>query len=334
MMLVLSLVDYDGAVWISSNPLMTNMNDTTPYPRDFKGYGGNPPDPKWPGGARVAVSLVVNVEGGAELSLADGDERNESLYEIVEEVEGVPNHCLASHFEYDTRAGYWRIMRTLERYGALCTVSAAGRAVERSPWLAEDVVARGHEISCHSYRWERHAEMSEVHEREVIARAVDCIKKATGVSPVGWHTKGAPSPNTRRLLVEQGGFLYDSDAYDDDLPHIVEVDGRSHVVVPYAFDTNDMRFQAGGTFVHAEDYAQYCIDAFNTLWREAEHQPAMMMSVGIHPRLIGRPGRIAGLERFLEHVQKTGNTWIARRMDIAHHWRTVAGLPAWSDKPA
>ncbi len=133
-----------------------SVNDASPYPRDFRGYGGNPPDPKWPGSARVAVSLVVNVEAGSELSLADGDERNESVYENVEPVEGVPNHCLASHFEYGTRAGYWRIMRTLEHFDAPCTVSAAGRAIERSPWLAEDVVARGHEISCHSYRWERH----------------------------------------------------------------------------------------------------------------------------------------------------------------------------------
>jgi allantoinase len=161
------------------------------------------------------------------------------------------------------------------------------------------------EISCHSYRWERHAEMAEAHEREIIAKAVDCIQKATGVRPVGWHTKGAPSPNTRRLLVEEGGFLYDSDAYDDDLPHVLEVAIRSHVVVPYAFDTNDMRYMAGATFVHAEDFARYCIDAFDTLWREAERYPAMM-SVGLHPRLIGRPGLIAGLERFLEHVRTTG----------------------------
>ncbi len=305
--------------------------DAPLYPRDFLGYGGNPPDARWPGNARVAVSLVVNVEAGSELSLADGDERNEAIYEIVEPVDGVPNYCLASHFEYGPRVGYWRIMRTLERYQAPCTVSAAGRAVERTPWLAKDVVTRGHEISCHSYRWERHAEMSEAHEREIIARTVECIQNAAGVRPVGWHTKGAPSPNTRRLLVEEGGFLYDSDAYNDDLPHVVEVVGRRHVVVPYAFDTNDMRYMAGGNFVHAEDFGQYCIDAFDTLWREGERKPAMM-SVGLHPRLIGRPGRIAGLERFLEHARATDHVWLARRMDIAHHWRALMGLPAWTDK--
>lgn len=299
--------------------------------RDFRGYGGTPPDPKWPGDARVAVSLVVNVEAGSELSVADGDERNESIYEIVEPVEEVPNYCLASHFDYGPRVGYWRIMRMLERFEALCTVSAAGRAIERSPWLAQDVVERGHEISCHSYRWERHAEMSEPHEREIIAKTVDCIQKAAGVRPVGWHTKGAPSPNTRRLLVEEGGFLYDSDAYNDDLPYAVEIGGHNHIVVPYAFDTNDMRFMAGGTFVRAEDFAVYCIDAFDMLWQEA-NQCGAMMSVGLHPRLIGRPGRIAGLERFLEHVRSKGSAWIARRMDIACHWRSLMRLPEWTDR--
>jgi allantoinase len=306
-------------------------NDASAYPRDFQGYGDHPPDPNWPGNARVAVSIVINVEAGSELSVADGDERNESVYEIIEPVEGVPNHCLASHFDYGPRVGYWRIMRTLERFNAPCTVSAAGRAIERSPWLAADVVSRGHEIACHSYRWERHAEMEEAHERTIIDKAVYWIREAAGVRPVGWHTKGAPSPNTRRLLVEEGGFLYDSDAYDDDLPHVVEVAGRNHVIVPYAFDTNDMRFMAGGTFVHAKDFARYCIDAFDALWREGERNPTMM-SVGLHPRLIGRPGRIAGLEAFLEHLQTKDRVWLARRMDIAHHWRALMGLSEWTGK--
>ncbi|OLT26877.1 chitin deacetylase [Nocardiopsis sp. CNR-923] len=301
--------------------------------RDFRGYGDDPPDPRWPEGARVAVSLVLNVEAGAELSTADGDERNESVYEIDEPVAVVPNPCLASHFDYAPRVGHHRIMNLLEGFGVPCTVSAAGRAIERCPWLARDVVGRGHEIACHGYRWERHAEMPEVHEREIIARTVDRVQRAAGVRPVGWHTKGAPSTNTRRLLVEEGGFLYDSDAYDDDLPRVVEVAGRSHVIVPYAFDTNDMRFMAGGDFVHAEDFARYCVDAFDTLWREGERHPAMM-SVGLHARLSGRPGRVAGIERFLEHVRDRNGVWFARRMDIAHHWRAVAGLPVWTPPTA
>jgi len=299
-----------------------------PTRRDFVGYGDNPPDPSWPASARVAVSLVVNVEEGAELSLADGDERNETIHEVLEEVEGIPNLCLQSHFDYGTRAGWWRVMRVLQRYNAPCTVSACSRALERSPWLGESALARGHEIACHSYRWERHAGMDEETERATIAKAVAAIEASSGVRPMGWHTRGAPTPSTRKLLVEEGGFLYDSDAYDDDLPYVVEVLGREHVVVPYAFDTNDMRFQAGGLFVHARDFAEYCIDAYDALWREGAERPAMM-SVGLHARLIGRPGRIAGLEQFLAHVRDTGGAWFARRMDVAHHWRRQMGLPEW-----
>lgn len=293
--------------------------------RDLRGYAGRPPDPQWPQGARLAVSLVVNVEAGAELSLADGDERNESVYEIVEPVEGVPNPCLRSHFDYGPRAGYWRIVRLLERFGLSCTISAAGRAVERAPWLAADAAGRGHEVAAHGYRWERHAGMSEAEERRAIARTVAAIEAAAGERPLGWHTKGAPSQATRRLLAGEFGFLYDSDAYDDDLPYLQSVAGRPHVVLPYAFDTNDMRFMAGGTFVQARDFADYCIAAFEQLWREGETAPAML-SVGLHPRLIGRPGRIAGLERFLEHATARGRVWFARRLDIARHWRRRMGV--------
>jgi allantoinase len=304
------------------------MNQSSKDRRDFFGYGSRPPRADWPGDARVAVSLVLNVEEGAELSIADGDERNEKVYEVVDEVEGIPDPCLESHFGYGTRAGYWRIIRVLERFGVPVTINACARALERSPWLAEDVLARGHEISCHGYRWERLAAMREEDERRLIARSVAVIQQAPGVRPIGWHTRSAASINTRRLLVEEGGFLYDSDAYDDDLPYIVVVDGRDHVVLPYAFDTNDMRFQGGGLFVHADDFARYCNDAYDALWREGQERPTMM-SVGLHLRLIGRPGRIAGLERFLEHVHNTGGAWFARRMDIAHHWRARMGLPVW-----
>jgi allantoinase len=200
--------------------------------RDFQGYGSRPPDPRWPGESRLAVSIVVNVEEGAELSIADGDERNEFVHEVVEEVVGVPDLCMESHFEYGVRAGYWRIAELLDRFGIKATFSASARALERSPWLARDIRARGHEISAHSYRWERHAHLDERAEREVIRRAVTAIAAAAGTRPVGWHTRSSPSPNTRRLLVEEGGFLYDSDAYNDDLPYVVDVVGRPHVVLP------------------------------------------------------------------------------------------------------
>ena len=294
--------------------------------RNFEGYRGKPPDPKWPDGARIAVSFVVNVEEGAELFVGDGDERNESIHEITQVVQGVPDFCLASHFEYGTRAGYWRITDLLDRYGVKATFSSSGRAVERNPWLARDALHRGHEISAHGWRWEGQAEMEEAAERDAIARTVGAIEGACGKPPVGWHTKSSPSVSTRRLLVEHGGFAYDSDAYDDDLPYVVEVAGRPHVVLPYAFDTNDMRFQAGRGFDHAEDFARYCIGAFEWLWREGERSPKMM-SIGLHLRIIGRPGRIAGLDRLLATVTSREGVWIARRDAIARHWRERTGLP-------
>ena len=295
--------------------------------RDFLGYGGHVPDAQWPRRARVAVSFVVNVEEGAELSLSAGDERNESVYEVADEVTGVPDACMETHFEYGTRAGYWRIMDALERFGVTATLSACGRALEVSPWLAADAVRRGHEIAAHGYRWERHAHMTEDDERAVIARTVTAITAAAGARPVGWHTRSTPSPHTRRLLVEDG-FLYDSDAYSDDLPFFVDVGGRAHVVIPYSFDTNDMHFHQGRQrFVTAGDFAEYVIDAFDTLWREGGTTPKML-SIGLHLRMIGRPGRIRGLERVLEHMRDKGATWFARRDAIARHWIARFGAPA------
>lgn len=287
--------------------------------RDFRGYGGRFPDPEWPGRARVAVSFVVNVEEGAELSLTSGDERNESVYEVADEITGVPDACMETHFEYGTRAGYWRIMEVLERFGVAATLSACGRALEVSPWLAADGVRRGHEVAAHGYRWESHAHMTESDERAVIARTVKAITNAAGTRPLGWHTRSTPSPHTRRLLVDDG-FLYDSDAYSDDLPFFVDVGGRAHVVVPYSFDTNDMHFHQGRQrFVTAGDFAEYVNDAFDTLWREGGSAPKML-SIGLHLRMIGRPGRIGGLERVLEHMRDKGAVWFARRDAIARHW--------------
>jgi allantoinase len=288
--------------------------------RDFLGYGAHPPDPRWPNGARVAVSFVVNVEEGAELSIADGDERNEAVYEVADEVPNVPDPCRDTHFEYGTRVGYWRIMRLLDAYGARGTLNACGRAVARSPWLAQDAMARGHEVACHGWRWERHAGMEEALERATIARASAAIEAATGAAPLGWHTRSAPSVNTRRLLLEHGGFLYDSDAYSDDLPFFVAVGDRRHLVLPYSFDTNDMHFHQGSQrFTTAAHFSEYVIDAFDQLWAEGADTPRMM-SVGLHLRMIGRAGRIAGLERVLRHMKDRGNVWLARRDEIARHW--------------
>lgn len=298
--------------------------------RDFRGYGPNPPDAQWPGGARVAVSLVLNIEEGAEYALTAGDPWNEPLYEIREELAGVPHFAMESHFEYGSRVGYWRVVELLARYGATCTLNACARALETTPWLAEDAVKRGFEIMCHGWRWEEHVHMKEDEERAVIARCVDSIRRVAGVRPLGWHVRTHPSVNTRRLLAESG-FLYDSNAYNDELPYLVEVAGRPHVVVPYSFDTNDMRFFGNRGFSFAGDFARYCCDAFDWLWSEGAKTPRMM-TVGLHTRIIGRPGRIAGLDAFLRHVANKGEAWIARRDAIAQHWRARMGLAAFEPR--
>jgi peptidoglycan/xylan/chitin deacetylase (PgdA/CDA1 family) len=295
--------------------------------RDFLGYGRDKPATRWPGDARVAVSFVVNFEEGAELSMTDGDDRNEAIYEVEHRVVGMRDPCLDSHFEYGARAGWWRVMEVLASHDVRATVSACGRAVERLPTLARDAIARGHEVSAHGWRWESHAGMSEDVERQRISRTVAAIAEATGVRPVGWHTRSASSPNTRRLLLEEGGFLYDSDAYNDDLPYVVRAGGRRHVVLPYAFDTNDMQFQNTNRFRGAADFADYVLDAFDWLHREGARAPKMM-SVGLHLRVIGRPGRIGALDRILAAIRARGGAWIARRDEIARHWLDAGPAPS------
>jgi allantoinase len=295
------------------------------YARDFWGYGPNPPQPHWPHDARVAVSLVLNLEEGAELAVSGGDERNEAVYEIVLETRGVPDRAMESHFEYGARVGFWRVLDLFDRFGVEATMNVCGRTVESSPWMAQEAVKRGHELCCHGYRWESLVYMDEAQERETIVKAVRAIEQASGVTPVGWHTKSPSTPNTRRLLIEHGGFLYDSDAYNDELPYVVEVSGHSHIVLPYSFDTNDMRFTNAETFRLAQDFSTYLIDSFNWLYQEGAHRPRMM-TVGLHPRIIGRPGRIWALQHFLEHVRNHDRVWMTRRDRIAQHWRTLVGL--------
>ncbi|MEM8760114.1 MAG: polysaccharide deacetylase family protein [Pseudomonadota bacterium] len=297
--------------------------------RDFDGYRRGVPQISWPGGARLAVSVVVNVEEGAELALSAGDEKNEHVYEATEAVEGVPDLCMESHFEYGPRAGWPRIREALCARGARATINACGRAVLATPWLIEDAVADGHEISAHGWRWERHVHMDESAERRAISRTVDAITQVTGTRPVGWHTRSATSPRTRDLLIEEGGFLYDSNAYNDDLPYTVETVRGPHVVLPYAFDTNDMRFLNGGGFILAEDFSRYVIAALNRLHAEGAAAPRML-SIGLHTRIIGRPARIGGLEAVLDHALALGDVWFATRAEIATVWRAGLGLPEWS----
>ncbi len=291
-----------------------------PASRDLAGHGPTPPRFGWPGDARLALSFVVNVEEGAELSLGSGDERNEATYEAREEVEGHPDPCMESHFAYGSRVGIWRILDLFDAHGVKATFSACGRAVAATPSLAAAPHARGHEVSAHGWRWERHAGMEEARERAVIAATVRAIAEACGERPVGWHTRSASSVNTRRLLLEEGGFLYDSDSYDDDIPRsIARPDGDRHVLLPYAFDTNDMRFAPGGGFVQPDDFSRYCISAIDWLLREGERQPRML-SIGLHLRIIGRPARMPGLAAVLDHVARSPGIWVACRRDIAAHW--------------
>jgi peptidoglycan/xylan/chitin deacetylase (PgdA/CDA1 family) len=293
------------------------MSIPTTTGRDLIGHGDNPPDPRWPGGARLAVSFVLNFEEGAEFSVSDGDPVNEAIYEVSDRRPG-PDPCIDSHFEYGTRAAWWRIMALFDRYRLPLTVSACGQAIERSPELARDAIRRGHEISAHGWRWESHADMDEVTERQAIARTVEAIREATGERPVGWHTRSAASPNTRRLLVEEGGFLYDSDAYNDDLPYDLEIAGRRHIVLPYAFDTNDMHYFHTQRFA-GSDFADYVNDAVDWLHVEG----GKMLSIGLHLRMIGRPGRMGALVAILEHISGKQGIWVTRRGDIARHWLNV-----------
>ena len=233
---------------------------------------------------------------------------------------------METHFAYGSRAGVLRILDLFDAFGAKATFSACGRAVAATPVLAAEPHARGHEVSAHGWRWERLAGMPEPVERAVIARTVEAVAESCGERPLGWHTRSAPSMNTRRLLVEDGGFLYDSDYYGDDLPRLAPggAGGRPHVILPYAFDTNDMRFAPGAGFVQAEDFGRYCTAAADWLLREGRTAPKML-SIGLHLRIIGRPARMRGLEMVLEHLARTPGVWIARRRDIARHWLALAG---------
>lgn len=294
--------------------------------RDFAGYRWQYPDFRWPGNAGLAVSFVLNVEEGAEMALSSGDERNEARHEVNHEVIGAPDLCMESHFEYGARVGYWRITRLLMEAGLPLTLNACARALETTPWIARDAAEQGFEVCCHGWRWESHAGMEEVHERALIARSLETIRRLHGKAPVGWHTKSSASVNTRRLLVEHGGILYDSDAYNDDLPYWTRVGGRPHVVLPYAFDTNDMRFFDSFSYVRGIDFADYAIDAFDTLLRESREAPRMM-SIGLHTRIIGRPGRIGGLQTFVDHVRQRTGAWVATREQIARRFMQACPAP-------
>ncbi|NCF63219.1 MAG: allantoinase PuuE [Gammaproteobacteria bacterium] len=291
------------------------------YPRDLAGYGPNPPNPRWPGGARLALQVVLNYEEGGENCVLHGDSWSEAfLSEIIgaDARKGVRHMSMESIYEYGSRVGVWRLKRLFDRYRVPVTVFAVGMAVERYSEPVKALHDAGHEICSHGYRWIDYQYVDEEVEREHIQRAIEAIENAVGERPLGWYT-GRSSPNTRRLVVGEGNFLYDADAYNDDLPYWTFEFGKPHLVVPYTLDVNDMRFATSQGFNSGEQFYQYLKDSFDVLYAEGENAPRMM-SLGLHCRLAGRPGRIAALERFFRYIRTFEDLWLCRRIDIARHW--------------
>ncbi|WP_183293200.1 allantoinase PuuE [Cupriavidus alkaliphilus] len=302
------------------------------YPRDLIGYGARPPHARWPGGARVALQFVLNYEEGGENCVLHGDAASEQFLSEIVGAAAYPDRHMSMEgiYEYGSRAGVWRILREFEKRGLPLTIFGVSMALQRHPELTRAFVELGHEIACHGWRWIHYQNIDEATEREHMRIGMQIIKELTGELPLGWYT-GRDSPNTRRLVVEHGGFLYDSDYYGDDLPFWTEVEvtggeKKPHLVVPYTLDSNDMRFATPQGFNTGEQFFQYLKDAFDVLYEEGDpsgQDSPKMLSIGMHCRLLGRPGRFRALQRFLDYVQGHDKVWICRRVDIARHWAQV-----------
>jgi allantoinase len=307
-------------------------SSTSDYPRDLVGYGRYPPHPKWPGDARIAVQFVLNYEEGAENSVLDGDPASEVFLSEIVNAQPFPMRHLSmeSLYEYGSRAGVWRVLRAFEQRKLPLTIFAVAVAIRRNPEVAAAFKELGHEIACHGLRWLSYQLADVAVERAHMAEALTILRDTFGTMPVGWYT-GRDSPNTRRLVVEHGGLLYDSDSYADDLPYWTDVEIGAdaqqrqvpHLVVPYTLDTNDMRFATVQGFNSGTQFFDYLKAAFDTLYREGDPDglnAPKMLSVGLHCRIVGRPGRIEALERFLDYILQHQRVWICRRVDIARHW--------------
>jgi putative urate catabolism protein len=299
------------------------------FARDLIGYGRNPPHPHWPNKARVALQFVLNHEEGAESSVLYGDAASETFLSEIIGAQAFPmrHMSMESLFEYGSRAGLWRVLRAFESRKLPLTVFASAMALKQHAEAAAAYRELGYEIAGHGLRWISYQFVDEATERAHLAEAIEILKEMSGAAPLGWYT-GRDSPNTRRLVVEQGGFLYDADSYADDLPYWTEVETTRgakvpHLVVPYTLDSNDMRFAAPQGFNSGTQFFDYLRDAFDTLYREGDPNgldAPKMLSIGLHARLVGRPGRVAALERFLDHVLQHHDVWVCRRVDIAKHW--------------
>jgi len=293
--------------------------------RDFIGYADKRPDPRWPGAARVAVQFALNYEEGSEYSIADGDGRTE--LGLAEAPGGrVPagrrDLAFETMYEFGSRVGVWRLFRLFQERGVPLTVFGSAVALERNPRVAEAIARGGYDVCCHGWRWEEQFGLSEDDERDRIARAIESIRRTIGERPLGWYCRYGPSENTRRLLVEEGGFLYDSDAYNDELPYWVEVGAKAHLVIPYTMDANDGKFALAAGFGSPLDFESYLKATFDQLYEEGAQSPALM-SVGLHPRLAGRPARARALAAALDHILKHDRVWVCRRIDVARHWRSA-----------
>ena len=305
---------------------------STNYPRDLAGYGRNPPHAQWPGQARIAVQFVLNYEEGGENAVLHGDAGSEQfLSEMFNPPSFADRHLsMESIYEFGSRAGVWRILREFEKRQLPLTVFGVGMALQRTPDVTQAFVELGHEIACHGWRWINYQQIDEATEREHMRLGMDAIQKLTGAMPLGWYT-GRDSPNTRRLVADDARTLYDSDYYGDDLPfwaNVKRTDGVEipRLIVPYTLDANDMRFSSAQGFAQSEDFLVYLRDSFDALYKEGD--PAgldrpKMMSIGMHCRLLGRPGRIVALQRFLDHIAKHDHVWVCRRIDIARHWQAT-----------
>ncbi|MCB1635222.1 MAG: allantoinase PuuE [Xanthomonadales bacterium] len=298
----------------------------TDYPRDLRGYGAHPPHPQWPGRARIALQFVLNLEEGGENCVLHGDPGSEQFLSEIIGAASYPDRHLSmeSIYEYGSRVGAWRILREFERRQLPLTVFAVAMAMQRNPELVAACQQAGHELASHGWRWIHYQQIDEATEREHLRQAIAIHTELTGSPPLGWYT-GRDSPNTRRLLVEHGGFAYDADYYGDELPFWTQVrssDGQSHphLVVPYTLDANDMRFATPQGFNCATQFYEYLRDSFDVLYAEGEERPRML-SIGMHGRLLGRPGRFLALQRFLDHVARFDRVWVCRRIDIARHWQ-------------
>lgn len=299
----------------------------TGYPRDMLGYGRSTPDPRWPGGAYVAVQFVINYEEGGENTILHGDAASEAfLSEIVgaQPLPGVRNMNMESIYEYGSRAGFWRLWRLFTERSLPVTVYAVAMALARNTEAATAMREAGWEIASHGLRWIDYQYVGLETERAHMAEAIRIQTEITGERPLGWYT-GRVSPNTLKLVAEEGGFLYTADSYADDLPYWVVVEGKRQLVVPYTLDVNDMRFATSQGFNAGDQFFTYLKDSFDVLYEEGRRGAPKMMSVGLHCRLVGRPGRAAALARFLDYVQRHEGAWVCRRIDIARHWHEQHG---------